>query len=110
MDLRLSSKTLGWLVREFEKRFEVHPEFSALLDAYCKKRNYLMHSFFFDNATNLLSSSGCDAMIEELRELTQLFREADEIAKEMSKRLRILAGWSEEQIEALISSAREREA
>lgn len=102
VDLRLSSKNLGRLIRELEKRFVVHPEFSALLGTYREKRNYLMHRFFFENATKLLTSSGCNAMIEELKELTQLFREADEIAKRISKRLQAVAGWSEEQIETLV--------
>jgi hypothetical protein len=102
VDVRLSNKNLGALLRELGKSLTLHPEFSALLNTYREKRNYLMHRFFFDNARKLFSPQGCDAMVEELGELSRVFQEADAIAQEMSKRMRTLAGWSEEQIEALI--------
>lgn len=108
-EMRLSSKNLGWLLRELEKDFELHPEFSALLSIYLQKRNYLMHRFFFDNASNLLSTGGCNAMVDELKGLSQVLREADAIAQEISKRLRAAAGWSEEKIEALVRAQLKRD-
>ncbi|HWO56594.1 MAG TPA: hypothetical protein VNN55_03400 [bacterium] len=102
VDMRLSSKNLGGLLRELGKHFTVHPEVSDLLNTYRDKRNYLMHRFFFDNARKLLSPPGCDAMVDELKDLSRVFQEADAIAREMSKRLRALVGWSEEEIEALV--------
>lgn len=102
VDMSLSRKNLGSLLRELAKHFTLHPEFSNLLNTYCDKRNYLMHRFFFDNAGKLLSSPGCEVMVTELKQLSEVFREADAIAQEMSKRMRALAGWSEEQIEKLV--------
>jgi len=61
-----------------------------------------MHRFFFDNARKLLTPPGCDAMVDELKDLSQAFQEADAISQEMSKRLRALAGWSEEEVERLV--------
>ncbi|MGB9619227.1 MAG: hypothetical protein ACPL7K_02305, partial [Armatimonadota bacterium] len=102
VDMQLSSKNLGCLIRELEKRFVLRPEFSALLKTYREKRNYLMHRFFFENASKLLTPRGGDAMVKELKELSRIFREADAIAQGISKRLRGAAGWSEEEIEALV--------
>lgn len=102
VDMRISKKNLGGLLKELGKHFTLHQEFSDLLNTYREKRNYLMHRFFFDNARKLLSPPGCDAMVDKLKDLSQAFQEADVIAQEMSKRLRALAGWSEEEIEALV--------
>jgi len=62
VDLRLSSKNLGWLLQELERRFTLHPGFLKLLTTYREKRNYLMHRFFFENARALLSPQGCDTI------------------------------------------------
>ena len=109
VDMRLSSKNLGGLLQELGKRFTLHPEFSDLLNTYREKRNYLMHRFFFDNARKLLSPPGCDEMVDELKDLSQTFQEADAIAQEMSKRLRAMAGWSDEEIEALVRAELRRD-
>ncbi|MBN2269940.1 MAG: hypothetical protein JXN61_04955 [Sedimentisphaerales bacterium] len=102
IDIRISGKNLGALLQELGKSFTLHPEFSALLNTYREKRNYLMHHFFFDNARKLFSPHGCDAIVEELKELSRVFQEADAIAQEMSKRMRKLAGISEDQIDAIV--------
>jgi len=110
VDVRLSSKNLGWLLRELEKYFTLHSEFSDLLNTYREKRNYLMHRFFFDNARKLLSPLGCDVMVNELKYLSQAFQKADAIAQEISKHLRALAGWSEEEIDALVRAELRKDA
>ena len=54
VDLRLSRKNLGTLLRELGMQFQLHPEFDGLLSTYRDRRNYLMHRFFFENARKLL--------------------------------------------------------
>ena len=110
VDLRLSRKNLGTLLRELGMQFQLHPEFDGLLSTYRDRRNYLMHRFFFENARKLLNTPGCEAMIDELRGLSQAFQEVDAIAQEMSKRLRALAGWSKGQFDALVQAALRRDA
>jgi hypothetical protein len=110
VDMRLSRKNLGGLLRELGKHFSLPTEFSDQLNAYREKRNYLMHRFFFDNARKLLSPLGCAAMVDELKDLSRALGEADAIAQDFSKRLRARAGWSEEEIAALLRAELKKDA
>jgi hypothetical protein len=103
-DTPLSKRTIGQLRKELEKHLTVAPEFSAILKVYGDKRNYLMHRYFFENARRLVSQQGCTAIVNELQSLSQTFREADATAQQMSKHLRALAGWSEEEMEAVVGA------
>ncbi len=102
-DARLSRKNLGHLIPALAKHVQLSPRFIDRLNFYREKRNFLMHRFFFENAMKMLSPRGCDAMINELNELTQLFREADSKAQEITKPLYSLAGWSEAEVSAMVS-------
>jgi len=102
IDMRLSKKTLGTLLRELGKHFEIHPEFQALLDDYLSKRNYLMHHFFFNHARNLLSRDGCVSMVDELRDIHSSLKEADAIVQTMSRKMMKHLGISEEEAQAWI--------
>ncbi len=101
-DVRLSRRTLGRLLRDLRERFTLHPDFDALLDGYRVKRNYLMHEYFFTNAKELLTAEGCGAMVTELRALADSLREADAIARALSKRMRRILGISEADVLALV--------
>jgi hypothetical protein len=99
----LLRKTLGQLMQEIRKRFEIHPDFEALLAMYLEKRNYIAHRFFFENARKLLSAEGCKQLIDELQSLYATFREADEISKVMSKNLRLASGVDEAALQELVN-------
>ena len=49
-------------------------------------------------------------MVDELQGLSQAFQAADAIAQEMGKRLHALAGWTEDQIEALVRAELRKDA
>jgi len=101
---RLSKKTLGALLRKLGKHLEIHPDFKAMLDGYLDKRNYLMHHFFSDHSTYLLTRNGCQKMIDELKEYHTALKEADSIAQTMSKNMRKHLGISEDDIQALVQT------
>ena len=105
IDTRLSKKNLGFLIQELKRTGEMHPDFEALLDEYREKRNYLMHRFFFENSYKLLSKEGCEAMVEELQAIADSLREADEIAKLMSKNVREHLGLNEQWVEEYVRKA-----
>ncbi|MFY9270466.1 MAG: hypothetical protein WAO55_12060 [Candidatus Manganitrophaceae bacterium] len=101
IDTKLSKKTLGILLSELKKHTVIHPNFQMILDSYLARRNYLMHHFFFDHGQDLLSRDGCDKMTEELKGIYALLKEADEMAKTMSRNVRKYFGISETEIQLL---------
>lgn len=104
LDTKLSKRNLGTLLRELAKHLTIHPDFQALLDNYLDRRNYLMHRFFFDHASDLLSPAGCQKMISELRDIHASLNEADQIAQVMSANIRKTLGMSQDQIQALLTA------
>jgi GTP1/Obg family GTP-binding protein len=110
IDLRLSKRTLGQLLNELKEHFDLHPQFKSLLNEYIGKRNYLAHRFFYDNARNLLSRTGCESMIAELKTIHATMKEADAVAQAVSGRLRNLLGISEEEMRKLVDEQLSRAA
>ncbi|MFQ5741473.1 MAG: hypothetical protein ACE5JX_20950 [Acidobacteriota bacterium] len=112
IDRKLSQRTLGFLIRELPKHFEMQPEFEVLLGSYLEKRNFLAHRFFYERASSLLTAGGSEAMVEELRDLYTSFKEADEIARIMSARCRRILGISEElvqeELDRFLATARQK--
>ncbi|MEW6203622.1 MAG: hypothetical protein AB1546_16730 [bacterium] len=104
-DINLSKKTLGGLIKELSKYFQLHTEFEDLLKNYLNKRNHLVHNFFRDNSNNLISEYGCKEMLNELKEMYRRFIEADQISQEMSKKLREKMGWSEDMIDEIVKKS-----
>jgi hypothetical protein len=104
LDTKLSKRNLGTLLRELAKHLTIRPDFQAMLDGYLDRRNYLMHRFFFDHASDLLSAAGCQKMISELKGIHASLNEADQIAQAMSANIRKALGMSEDQVQALVST------
>lgn len=108
-DARLTAANLGFLLRDLKKRMWLHPDFEGLLDQYRKKRNYLMHRFFFEHSFDFATETGCQKMILELKELYGTLEEADEIAQAMSKKIRHHLNWSEKKLDAFLRATLKRE-
>ncbi len=108
LDEWLSKKTLGGLLRELKKKFTLAPDFERLLNEYLEKRNFLAHRFFVDHATDLLSRSGCERLVEELKGLSSDLREADLIAQTMSRNVRAALGISEAALDAEVKRYMDR--
>ncbi len=104
IDLKLSRKTLGALLRELKSYLVIRPEFEKMLNEYLDKRNFLMHHFFSEHAHNLQSPAGCQKMIKELQATYNSLKEADAIAQEMSRNVRKHLGISEQEVEAWIQA------
>ena len=71
------SKTLGALIRKLESTITVPPNLAESLQAALKKRNWLIHHYFYDRASDILSSPGRHAMMKELTELYMEFNRLD---------------------------------
>jgi hypothetical protein len=109
LDDQLSKQNLGRLLNELKRHLLLSSEFEALLRDYIAKRNYLMHRFFLENSTKLLSRTGCGELIAELQGVAAQLREADQVAQAMSSKARAMAGISEEQMQRYVGEYLERE-
>jgi hypothetical protein len=109
LDTRLTTANLGFLLRELKKHMRLPPDFESLLDQYRKKRNYLMHHFFYEHSFDLATESGCQKMISELKDLHGMLEVADEIAQTMSRLIRKHLKWSEEKLDVFFRATLKRE-
>ena len=75
----LFSKTLGHLVREVSMLAELSEEEEGRLHQALRKRNWLVHRYFWERAVELLSESGRASMIRELNEAADFFDAIDEL-------------------------------
>ena len=109
IDTKLSKKTLGFLIKELKKHLEIAPELENLLNKYLQKRNYLIHHYFYENSMRMLSCSARGKMLNELKSLSNTFKEANLIAEKMSKNLRKILGIDEGKIQTMVSRFIEKE-
>ena len=75
----LFRRTLGQLVSEIGKLVEVNEDEKEQLKDALKKRNWLVHHYFWDRAVMFQSESGRASMISELQEIAEYFQALDEI-------------------------------
>ncbi|MBU4346447.1 MAG: hypothetical protein KKH29_03875 [Candidatus Omnitrophica bacterium] len=71
-------KTLGQLISKLRSLTNINDDLEALLVNALEKRNWLAHHYFRERATQFMSTSGRNLMIQELQQYQELFREADE--------------------------------
>ena len=72
------SKTFGKLLRKLATVITIPPNLDQRLTAALKKRNWLIHDYFYDRASHLLSRKGRDQMINELTDIYTEFNQLDE--------------------------------
>ena len=65
--------TFGSLLNELSLFLDINEESVTVLKNSLNKRNYLIHRFFYEKAYDFVSSQGMDEMIDELRQLIDLF-------------------------------------
>jgi uncharacterized protein YutE (UPF0331/DUF86 family) len=104
LDILLSRKTLGALLKELEKHCFLEPEFKDLLTGYRDQRNFLAHEFFYTSANEMRSRQGFEKLTIELQDLENQFRVADQIAMKMSENIRKANGVNEEEFQVYVES------
>jgi hypothetical protein len=82
-------KTLGQLVGEIRKTTNLPSNQTVLLKEALRKRNWLVHDYFWERAATFARQDGRGAMIRELNEAADFFLKVD---KEFG---RILRTWGE---------------
>ena len=75
----LFSRTLGHLVQQIRTLEELSDEEEGQLHEALRKRNWLVHGYFWERAVEFLSESGRASMIRELAEAADFFDALDEL-------------------------------
>ncbi len=109
LDILLSRKTLGALLKELEKHCQIAQEFKDMLIGYLDRRNYLAHEFFYKCANQMGTRDGVVTITAELQDIERQLREADLIATEMSENVRKASGIDEEAFQEHVREAMETE-
>ena len=105
----LFSKTLGTLVSKVGTAPQLSEDEQEQLQEALKKRNWLVHRYFWERAKEFLSEPGRASMIEELLETAELFQSLDELFTSRSVEWFEEAGITKREIDQAIEQA-ERDA
>lgn len=85
--VRLSTKTLGRLLKEVQQVVKFGDNGLALLELAHERRNSLVHGFFEHYSSEFPIRSGKQIMVADLLGRTALFREADRFAQIVRKKM-----------------------
>jgi hypothetical protein len=102
-------KTLGKLIFEMRKTTSIPSDMESTLMEALKKRNWLVHDYFWDRAGHFLTAEGRELMINELRDTTNFLSQIDEELTVVNRAWATSKGVTEEMrresLEDLIRSA-----
>lgn len=88
--------TMGRMMKNLRDVAQVRPDLESLLSDALKKRNWLVHDFFRERATEFMSSAGREQMLREVDESRNLFQTADKRLETIVGPLRKKAGITDE--------------
>jgi hypothetical protein len=80
----LESRTFGRLLVDVRKHAEVSQGTEQLLRKALEERNRLVHRFIHEHDEDQYSTAGIMRMIDDLRSIMQVFREADAATNQLS--------------------------
>ena len=97
--VKYDRRTLGWLLKEARSLVAISLDVEKVLDEALMMRNELIHHFFAEHSAAFKTEIGSEEMIEELRRMTALFREADNAIDSIYEPILRRAGIDEERIQ-----------
>ena len=105
--------TLGKLLVSAKKITTLPDELEQFSLESLDKRNYLIHHFYWKHAEDILSNKGRKLMIDELINLTNLFRQTDHLVNDLIMILLKQQGISEQDVlelrDEMVYNAHERD-
>jgi hypothetical protein len=82
------AKTIGRLLNRLKKQVILPPNLDKMLITALQKRNWLAHNYFWERAVQLLTLSGRNKMMDELKGIIDFFSKLDvHLAKIYEKHL-----------------------
>jgi hypothetical protein len=97
--IHTEKRPLRQLLREVLERVRFEPDVTSTFVEAIEQRNFLAHKYFWDRMEDFATKEGRDRMIEELRELTQLFYSAHRFSSMITRLYVEQLGVSDEAIE-----------
>jgi hypothetical protein len=98
------SHTFGRLLKDVSRLTAVDAQTQSLLSLALVERNRLVHRFFSEHSDDLYSAAGRAEMIDDLRRVITVFREADAAANSISTRVWEALGLTPESIEQFFAT------
>ena len=99
-------ETMGTLINDLKKVSKIGTRLEARMWELNTKRNYLMHSFFQKNSHKLLSEYGQRAVLDELRQMAQVFQDGNKILTDIYEPLWAKCGISQDMVDQEIQKMR----
>lgn len=97
------AKTLGRMANDLSDRLNLPSAFEGRLRHAVNRRNWLMHSYFWDRSITLTEVAGREDMIVELQELVDFFAGFDDELKQIHQMWLDRFGISKKQIKKELS-------
>jgi hypothetical protein len=94
----INKNTFGKLLNIVKEQFSISEIILNKLLKSLKKRNWLAHDYFFDNATKFSSEKGREEMIAELSSLIELFNINDQYIEQIYMHIWNQLGLTEEAV------------
>jgi hypothetical protein len=99
-------KTTGQLLHKIKEGITVPDELTTDVEEALKKRNFLMHNYFWERAVQFTTSEGRQKMIHELQDACALFQKVDSyfetITKEWGKKYGVTEARYVDELERLL--------
>jgi hypothetical protein len=96
---------MGRLIGAFETHYPDDAEVVTLLRDALPKRNYIAHTFFWDNAVRFTTTAGREAMLVELHEIREIFQSVESVVGPLAQREFTRSGMSAERFQELLDGA-----
>lgn len=106
----INKNTFGKLLNITKEQFSISEIILNELLKSLKKRNWLAHDFFFDNAAKFNSEKGREEMINELSELIKLFNTNDQYIEQIYMHIWKQFGLTEEAVSQEIERMKQENA
>jgi hypothetical protein len=103
----INKNTFGRLLNIIKDQFSISEIIIAELSMALKKRNWLAHDFFYDNAVKFSSEKGRKNMIAELSELIKLFNKNDQYIEQIYMHIWEQFGLTQETIDLEINKMKQ---
>jgi hypothetical protein len=103
---RRFQEPLGPMIEGVRRVTKVPPDLEVVLADALRKRNWLVHHYFRERATDFMNAAGRDRMIRELEEAQTLSSSADRALDRMLKPVREKYGITDVQLHEAFESLR----
>ena len=93
-----SKKTLGILIKKVKVHVKFSSETTQALEVALSKRNYLIHSYFYEQVPKFVTEEGRNTMLQELEDIRLCLSEADKRIDPATQSLMKKLGFTEEML------------